>query len=197
MFSEALPQGAIARPLTPRGGAAAAPLPAPEDRAEPQPGFAFTLLPRHGRRPLGFHGRLLVSAAVEEPGLPVASTIALHETEDGGLVAAIRHATRAPLAEAARCYAAAAAPDALLGFLHAHDPLRDLPADWLLQAAGGDAEAERLAAAAALAPRLRAAWRGLIAACFGHPEAGIPPECCEDPAPPHHHTHHHEPGDMR
>lgn len=153
----------IARPL-------ATPAAAPEP--PPEPGFAFLLLPRHGRRPLGFRGRLLVSAELEEPGLPIASAIALHETDGGGLVAAIRHTTRSPLPDDSRHYAEAAPAEALLGFLQEHDPLRDLPADWLLQAspAGDIAEAERLAAAAALAPRLRAAWRGLIAACFGLPE---------------------------
>jgi hypothetical protein len=140
----------------------------------PEAAFVPTLLPRHGRRPLGFAGRLLVAAELDEPGLPVTSRIALHETPDGCLVAAIRHATRAPLEEETRCYAEAADVEALLGFLHAHDPLRDLPADWMLQAAQDIAAAERLAAAAALAPRLRAAWRGLIAACFGLPDATAP-----------------------
>jgi hypothetical protein len=132
--------------------------------------FALTILPRHGRRPLGFQGRLLVAAELDEPGLPVASRIALHETAEGGLVAAIRHALRAPLEQGTRDYAEAAPAEALLGFLHAHDPLRDLPAEWMLQAAGDPDDAERLAAAAALAPRLRAAWRSLVDACFGLPD---------------------------
>ena len=156
--------------------------------------FAATLLPRHGQRPLCFQGRLLMSAVVAEPGLPVASAIALHEVLGGGFVAAVRHEMRAPLRAEPRCYAAqAAAADGVLGFLHAHDPLRDLPADSLLEAAGGfgmapawqhgdgaedgagpaaPTEAELLAAAALLAPRLRAAWHGLLAACFGPPAAG-------------------------
>lgn len=71
------------------------------------------------------------NTALQEPGLPVASAIALHETTGGALVVSIRHAMRPPLAEATRSYA-----EALLGFLAAHDLLRDLPADWLLQAAG-------------------------------------------------------------
>jgi hypothetical protein len=158
---------AIAQPLAP-------PCAAPPPASTPEPGFAFTLLQRHGRRPLGFEGRLLVAAELAEPGLPLTSRIALHETAEGGLVAAIRHAMRPPLAEESRHYAEAAPADALLGFLHAHDPLRDLPADWLLQVAENShdlakAEADRLAAAAALALRLRTAWRGLVAACFGLP----------------------------
>jgi hypothetical protein len=169
-----------------------------QPRALMEAGFAFTLLPRHGRRPLGFEGRLLVSAAVEEPDLPVASAIALHETATGGLVAAIRHRTRAPLPEDSRCYAEAASPEELLGFLRTHDPLRDLPADWLLHAADPGADAERLAAAAALAPRLRAAWRGLIAACFGTPEpaggAAARPGAQGDPED-HHHGRDDQDGD--
>jgi hypothetical protein len=158
MWSSADLQGAVARPL--------GVLPEADQAPPPRAAcFAMTVLPRHGRRPLGFQGRLLVAAELDQPGLPVASRIALHETPDGGLVAAIRHATRAPLEDAVRCYAEAAPAEALLGFLHAHDPLRDLPADWMLQAATD------LATAASLAPRLRAAWRGLIAACFGLPEA--------------------------
>ncbi len=169
----------------------------------PAEAFAATRLPRHGQRPLCFQGRLLISAVVAEPGLPVASAIALHEVLGGGFVAAVRHEMRAPLRAEPRCYAAAAAAaDGVLGFLHAHDPLRDLPADALLAAAGGGfgpatdpagapdacaaeddagadapgaplmSEAELLAAAALLAPRLRAAWHGLLAACFGPPAAG-------------------------
>jgi hypothetical protein len=130
--------------------------------------FAFTLLPRHGQRPLGFHGRLLVSAVAKAPSLPVESLVALHETDSGALVAAIRHTTRPPLPPESRCYAATAAADELLDFLQGHDPLRDMPSHWLLSDAQGD-DLERLVACAGLGERLRAAWHGLVAACCGNP----------------------------
>jgi hypothetical protein len=100
---------------------------ASEAEGAAEPDFAFTLLPRHGQRPLGFRGRLLVNAVAQAPTLPVESRIALHETEGGALVAAIRHATRPPLPPESRCYATAAAADELLDFLHGLDPLRDMP----------------------------------------------------------------------
>jgi len=154
---------------------ALAPTPAPA--ASPQD-FSYLLLPRHGLRPLGFSGRLLARVEAAPPDLPVASRVALHEAEGGGFVCAIRHRLCPPLPPEERCYASFAADAAaVLGFLHAHDPLRDLPAGALLPEGGEQDCAEVLAAAAALAPRLRAIWRELLATSFGPwsaPQADLP-----------------------
>jgi predicted flap endonuclease-1-like 5' DNA nuclease len=147
----------------------------------PEPGgFARTLLPRHRRRPLGFQGRLLLGAACRQPGLPVWSEVALHESEDGLLVAAWRHAPRngaPPL-----CYADASRdPAALRALLLGHDPLADLPADLLLP------PGTAAAAAGESAARLRAAWRALLAAALGLAAPDLPdrrPETAAADQPP-------------
>jgi len=133
-------------------------------------GFAWTILPRHGRRPLGFHGRLLVQASCRQPELPVWSEVTLHEATDGALVAAVRHVLRgvedAAGAPAARCYAETSQDSmALLDLLLAHDPLADLPVEALLGACG---EAG-VAAASGRAASLRHAWRAVLAAALGLP----------------------------
>ncbi|TDG16697.1 hypothetical protein E2C05_28980 [Paracraurococcus ruber] len=134
-------------------------------------GFAWTLLPRHGRRPLGFDGRLLLQAASRPPGFPVWSELAVHETARGMLVAAIRHRPPddAPPGTGRHPWMsdAAAGTDAgaLLDWLRAHDPVAHLPA-WLLQDGGAGTPLVR-AAGPGLAAALRASWRALLAATFG------------------------------
>lgn len=132
-------------------------------------GFGFTLLPRHGRRPLGFQGRLLARMEAAPPDLPVASCVTLHEAASGGFVCAIRHRLRDVLGAEERCYALAAGDaTTLLRFLHTHDPLRDLPAGALLPRVAGPCPTHAaLAEAATIAPRLRAVWRDMLAASFG------------------------------
>jgi len=142
-------------------------------------GFAWTMLPRHGRRPLGFHGRLLVHVSCRQPELPVWSEVTLHEAADGALVAAVRHVLRGAEDTAgaldARCYAESSQDSAeLLELLLAHDPLADLPVEVLLDAFG---EAG-VAAAPLRAASLRLAWRTVLAAALGLPapaaEAAFP-----------------------
>jgi hypothetical protein len=129
-------------------------------------GFAWTVLPRHGLRPLGFTGRLLLEASSRQPGLAIASGLAVHETADGRLVAAVRHL---PDADLPRCYATCCAtPAELLELLRAHDPLADLPAEPLFTADADDA-----AAAFRQVRALRAAWGALLDATFG-PDPGTP-----------------------
>lgn len=147
------------------------PCPPPQAAADVAPeGFAWTMLPRHGRRPLGFHGRLLVQAACRQPELPVWSEITLHEAADGALVAAVTHVLRGAEdtagAPAARCYAESSQDSTvLLDLLLAHDPLADLPVEALLDACG---EAG-VAAAPQRAASLRHAWRAVLAAALGLP----------------------------
>lgn len=146
--------------------------------AAPGAGFAWTVLPRHGRRPLGFEGRLLVQAASRPPALPVWSELAVHETSRGALVASIRHRTPdeaepgpALLADAeARADAAA-----LIEWLRHHDPVAHLPAALLLEGGADPADALRIVAA------LRADWRALLAATFGGLSG--PGQAAADPNP--------------
>ncbi|NKE44235.1 hypothetical protein HB662_05565 [Roseomonas frigidaquae] len=129
---------------------------------------AFLSLPRHGRRPLGFHGRLLLQVSAREPTLPVWSDVTVHESVTRHLVIAIRHALREDRS-VSRDYAEACdGPDVALAFLHAHDPLHDLPVEALYAAAEGLAEPARHQAAAACAQRLRQSWREVLSTCFGH-----------------------------
>ncbi|WP_203076569.1 hypothetical protein [Falsiroseomonas ponticola] len=151
-------------------------------------GFDFVLLPRHGRRPLGFQGRLLARLEAAPPDLPVASSVTLHEAASGGFVCAIRHRLRDAAGAEERCYALAAgdAPT-LLRFLHGHDPMADLPPAALVpQAAAAGASRAALAEAASIAPRLRAVWRDLLAASFGplaHPDHDPGASASRRPAP--------------
>jgi len=130
--------------------------------------FAWTSLLRHGRRPLGFMGRTLFDVSVCDPALPVWSEVSVHEVEGDHLVAAIRHTLRGddPLSRhyAQRCEDI----DSALGFLHAHDPLRDLPVEALYAAAVGLEGIESHLAAAACAARLRQTWHQILQTCFGN-----------------------------
>lgn len=163
------------------------PVPGPQASVPPKPqgsspvhgsslacGFAWTVVPQHGRRPMAFWGRLLLQAAHREPGLPVWSDLALHESEGGEIVAAMRHVLRGRDGAAdgpPLCYAVASrSAAALRQALAAHDPMADLPAESLL----GAAHFEDPYAAGLLAERLRAAWRALLAASFGDPAAPPP-----------------------
>lgn len=165
--------------------------------AEEVSGFDFVLLPRHGRRPLGFQGRLLARMEAAPPDLPVDSCVTLHEAATGGFVCAIRHRLRDAAGAEERCYALAAddAPT-LLRFLHLHDPLRDLPPAALVpQAAGTTPSRAALAEAATIAPRLRAVWRDLLAASFGPlagPEPDQGPTASRRPAPEEDHDERHQ-----
>ena len=155
-----------------------APPPVPPEAPPPSD---LLSLPRHGQRPLQFHGRLLAEVQAAPPDLPVASRVALFEADAGGFVVAISHRLQPPLAAEPRDYAAAAADAAaVLALLHAHDPLRDLPPAALLPALSPDEpDGAALAEAAALLPRLRGLWRALLTAGFGpspHPDQETPDE---------------------
>ena len=91
--------------------------------------FAFQLLARHGQRPIGFYGRVLV--AYGGPGTPAvtqASRLVLYELAGGGFAAAISHGPIShgqagdgvPLWQDA---ITARSAEALLAQLHAHDPV--------------------------------------------------------------------------
>lgn len=141
------------------------PPPSPEDRAEaeraPVPplaeeGFGPVLLPRFGRRPLGFAGRLLFAAGNRAAAAPtgVWHEIAVYEraTEDG-FVVAIRQGAGVEgardLAWAEECDT----PAEVLDRLAAHDPVAHLPSEALRTASAAEAE--------------RRTWRCLLATLFG------------------------------
>jgi hypothetical protein len=170
------------------GGAALPPAaPAPQGN-----GFRTTVLPRHGRRPLGFSGRLLVEAGITTDAtgasLPVASQVALYETEAGGMVAAIRHVQPGQDVPAISYAETFADGEALKDWLGTHDPLADLPVQALLpDNAAALPPALALAAAGHEIARIRAAFQALLAALlapmaeaegateFAEPAADHPP----------------------
>ncbi|RYJ02244.1 MAG: hypothetical protein EON47_08125 [Acetobacteraceae bacterium] len=137
----------------------AAPLPSEQ--------FGWMVLPRHGLRPLRFKGRALVRAAARDPALPVWSEVVVHETEGGLLVVAIRHECRGEAAPPCVYAEAFGHTDAAIEFLHAHDPLRDLPVAVLYAGAEAAPDGLRDAAALACADRLRRGWQEVLTACFG------------------------------
>ncbi len=148
--------------------------------------FETILLLRHGLRPLGFSGRVLFEVSQRDPALRVWSRVAVYEREDERLVASIHHQLRGAAPLSRHFAEACAGIDAVLAFLHAHDPLRDLPVEALYAepapvadesaddpTTGADTSPETdpgLAAhdaAAARAAGLRRAWRQLLDTCFG------------------------------
>jgi hypothetical protein len=135
--------------------------------------FAWTSLIRQGQRPLSFMGRTLFDIAVNDPALSVSSDVTVHETDEQFLVAAIRHQLRG--ADGLSRHYAQRCDDieSALAFLHAHDPLCDLPVEALYAAAEGLDGVERHLAATACAGRLRQTWRQLLQTCFGtHQSSG-------------------------
>lgn len=139
----------------------------PQSPPEPviRPDFAWTMLARHGRRPLGFQGHLLVQAASRAPSLPVWSELAVHETEQGTLVGAIRHVVRdlagQPVGTPFQYAEACGDPAALLDWFYVHDPVADLPAETLLGRGDDPVGATRMPGI------LRDAWQALLTVTFG------------------------------
>lgn len=175
---------AVAPAAEPAPPPAPAPAPAPAAAAATNPvpqddGFRTTVLPRHGRRPLGFAGRLLVEAGITTDAngvrLPVASRIALYETAAGGIVAAISHVQPGQDVPAISHAEPFADCESLKTWLGTHDPLADLPVQALLP---DNAEAlppvMALAAAGREIARIRAAFHALLAALLA-PMADVDP----------------------
>ena len=127
---------------------------------EAAPGCVWTLLPRHGRRPLRFVGRAMLRAdnraVARAQALPHWSEIEIYEAYPGGFVAAVRHVG----GDAARIFWQDAwlASDAagVVTLLRNHDGAASVP------------HTEPGAAAIGL----RQAWLGLLRAIFGVALAG-------------------------
>lgn len=152
-------QDRIAVRLTPAPQA-----PAPVQAAREAPGFTPVLLPRHGRRPLGFTGRLVFSAGNRGTGQRCWHEVAVYERADGGLVAAIRQGARLDgLAERGWAFPCDG-PDEVRAAFAAHDPLLPLPLDALSDAPNAGHNAPTLLEAAATQRRL---WHALLEAVLG------------------------------
>jgi hypothetical protein len=142
------------------------------DDIDQAPGFSWTLLQRHGRRPLAVLGRVLLQANNRCAGLASWSEIYIYETVACRYAAAVRHATTETpgpdWCDAWMCDSA----EAVRTVFYKHDPLVALSAT---TASGpvGLADIERLDAAMSRhvveAQRFRGAWAGLLAAMFGLP----------------------------
>jgi hypothetical protein len=125
------------------------------------PGFRWTVLQRHGRRPLAVLGRVLLRADNRCAGLPCWSEITVHETAGLRFAASLCH-SRPGTAGPAWCDAwLCDSPEAVRGILLAHDPLGALPTD------GMPASYAAALREAAAMQRFRGAWSGLLAALFG------------------------------
>jgi hypothetical protein len=127
------------------------------------PGFQWTVLQRHGKRPLAVLGRVLLRANNRCAGLPNWSEITIHETAGLRFAASLRHQPAEGDAvlwcDAWLCDT----PEAIWGVFHRHDPL------WALPLASGAVSFDTMTRDAAQAQRFRGAWAGLLAAVFGLP----------------------------
>lgn len=136
-------------------------------------GFRWTVLERHGKRPLAILGRVLLQANNRCSGLPCWSEIAIHETIARRFTASVSHRPPEAFDVIWRNTWLCETPKAIVAALQAHDPLhtlspgvttrRPLPValdDFPAFNAGGyqDEAAVR---------RFRGAWAGLLAAIFG------------------------------
>jgi len=145
------PAPAPPSPETPAGEALAA-------------GFMPVLLPRLGRRPLGFTGRLLFSAGNRGAATRCWHEVAVYERAEGGLVAAIRQGARLD-GMAERGWATLCeTPDEVRAVFADHDPLALLPLEALTEAPNDGRNAGTLLAAAAAQRRL---WHALLEAVLG------------------------------
>jgi hypothetical protein len=138
-------------------------------------GFYWTVLQRHGKRPLAVLGRALLAANNRCTGLPEWSEITLYETAGARLAASVCHQS-AQAAGVAWCDAwLCEKPEAVRAILKDHDPLWALP----FRVRGRltevwDGALLSIAAAhheVAAAERFRGAWAGLLLAVFGPPPA--------------------------
>jgi hypothetical protein len=138
--------------------------------ADPGEGFGWTLLARHGLRPLGFTGRLLFEAGNRATAAPIWSEIAVFETGDTRFVGQIRHGSAPPgafaYADAFVCQDAQAVPAAFA----CHRPLALLPLELLEP--GWGAGIWPLRPGHMQAGHMQSQWRALLAAVFGR--AGVP-----------------------
>ena len=149
------------------------------DSLRGHPGFRWTVLRRHGKRPLAVLGRALLAANNRCAGLPYWSEISIHETSARRFAACVRHA--APGADGpAWCDTwLCDSPEAVRTILCGHDPLVALPSGIMphpLMPAGRVALGADVASGhQGAALRFQGAWAGLLAAILGLSAAHRPP----------------------
>ncbi len=120
----------------------------PDAGMRPEAGYAWTLLRRHGRRPLGLRARALLHADNRCAGLGLWSSLAILETAQGRFATSLCHAC--PGGWDWQDAWLTDAPGSLRERLFDHDPLMAIPSHWHGQA--------RV---------FLTAWRGLLAAALG------------------------------
>ena len=127
------------------------------------PGFCWTVLQRHGKRPLAVLGRVLLRVNNRCAGLPFWSELTIYETAGLHFAASLCH-TQIDLAEPGwRDAWLCDVPEAVRRVFQSHDPL------WALPPAGCPASYDPVAREAVAAAQFRGAWAGLLAAVFGLP----------------------------
>jgi hypothetical protein len=124
--------------------------------ADPRPGFHWSVLQRHGRRPLAVLSRVLLQADNRCAGLPWWSELCIHETAGGGFAASLRHSPAGLGGQAWTDAWLCDGADTVRGIFLTHDIAAALPPDGL--------DDPRHAASMC---RVRGAWWGLLAAVFG------------------------------
>ncbi len=125
------------------------------------PGFGWTVLQRHGRRPLAVMARTLLHADNRCAGMPCWSAITIHETDTAGFAASLCHTPWLLAGPAWRDAWVCDSVEAVRASYFRHDPL------WALPTGPMTLTDEPGAADAAMARRFRLAWAGLLAAVFG------------------------------
>ncbi|WP_419897220.1 hypothetical protein [Roseomonas sp. USHLN139] len=136
--------------------------------------FSWTVLPRHGQRPLQLPARLLLEANSEAGGCDIWSEIAVLETKGGDYVAVLCH--RRERRGLPSFQHAEICPDAesLREVFEGHDPVASLPVEALVGPLPDHAVPEDLIALAEReASFQRARWKELLRAVFGAPR-GVP-----------------------
>ena len=130
-------------------------------------GFHWTVLQRHGKRPLAVLSRVLLQADNRCVGLSSWSEVSIYETATSRFAARLRHlppqVSDATWCDAWLCDNA----EMLRTSLYEHDPLLALPLSLSSDLGGMYAERHELVAEA----HFRGAWAGLLAAVFGQPSA--------------------------
>ncbi|EFH11671.1 hypothetical protein ACFFMP_17625 [Pseudoroseomonas cervicalis] len=153
-----------AAPPPPQEPSAAGPVAAQKDM------FSWTVLPRHGQRPLQLPARLLLEANSEAGGCDIWSEIAVLETLRGDYVAVLRH--RRERRGLPSFQHAEICPDAesIREVFEGHDPVATLPVEALVGPLPDHAVPEDLIALADReASFQRARWKELLRAVFGAP----------------------------
>jgi hypothetical protein len=128
----------------------------PEAEPAQEAGFVWTLLPRHGRRPARFLGRVLLHAnncaLAEVEAMPFWSDVHVHECCGGGFVISVRHMRVEDDVAGFQDLWQAESGAAVIASLRGHDIVAALP--------GGTSRPQASLAA-------RQAWQALLDSMFG------------------------------